>query len=83
MCLLRYATGVLTYAILGSLAYLMLCYVMSTALYVIMCYVMTSYIAAGCYVNCVLGCDNIRYVNMLHVLSCTFVHDNYINTKQK
>ena len=33
----------------------------------------TCYIAAGCYVNCVLGYDKIRYANMLYVLSCTFL----------
>ena len=54
----------------------MLWYVMLTALYNNMCYVMTCYIAAGCYVNCVLGYDNICYVNMLHVLSCTFFTQN-------
>ena len=53
----------------------MLCYVMLTALYKHMCYVMTCHIAAGCYVNCVLGYDNTCYLNMLHVLSCTFLHE--------
>ena len=57
------------------LCYVMLCYVMLTALYNNMCYVMTCCIAAGCYVNCVLGYDNIFYVNMVHVLSCTFSHE--------
>ena len=52
----------------------MLCYDMVTAL-CNMCYVTTCYIVAGCYVNCVLGYDNICYVNMLHVLSCTFLHE--------
>ena len=40
--------------------------------------VMTCYIAAGCYVNCVLGYDDICYVNVLHVLSCTFLHESNI-----
>ena len=48
---------------------------MLTALYNNMCYVMTCYIAAWCYVNCVLGYAHICYVNLLHVLSCTFLHD--------
>ena len=52
-----------------------------TALYNNMCYDMTRYIDAGCYVNRVLGYDNICYVNMLHVLSCTFLHENNIQTK--
>ena len=61
----------------GMLCYVMICYgmvwyVMITAFYNNMSYVMTCYIAAGCYVNCVLGYDKIRYVNMLHVLWCTF-----------
>ena len=33
------------------------------------------------YVNCVLGYEHICYVNMLHVLSCTFLHENNISTK--
>ena len=37
----------------------MLCYVILTAVYNNMCYAMTCYIAAGCYVDCVLGYDNI------------------------
>ena len=48
---------------------------MLTALYNNMCYGMTCYIAAGWYADCVLGYDNICYVNMLHVLSCTFAHE--------
>ena len=43
--------------------------------------IMTCCIAAGCYVNCVLGYDNICNVNMLHVLSCTFLHDKDFQTK--
>ena len=88
MCSLRYVNGVLTYAMVGSLTHVMLCYVMLcygmlyyvmlTALYNNMCYVMTCYIAEGCYVNCVLDYDDICYVNMLHVLSCTFLHKNNI-----
>ena len=54
----------------------MLCYVMLTALYTNMCYDMTCYIAAGSYVNCVLGYDNICYVHMLHVFSCTSLHED-------
>ena len=50
----------------------MLWCVMLIALYNNLCYAMTCYIAAGCYVNCVLGYDHICYVNMLHVLACTF-----------
>ena len=30
------------------------------------------------YVNCVLGYEHICQVNMLHVLSCTFLHENNI-----
>ena len=52
----------------------MLCYDMVTALCNKRCYVMTCYIVAGCYVNCVLGYDNICYVNKLHVLSCIFFY---------
>ena len=33
------------------------------------------------YVNCVLGYEHICQVNMLHVLSCTFLHKNNIYTK--
>ena len=56
----------------------MLWYVMLAALYNNMCYVMTDYIAAGCYVNCVLGYGNICYGNILHVLPCTFLHEENI-----
>ena len=41
------------------------------------CYVMLCYV----YVNCVLGYEHICYVNMLHVFSCTFLHENNIQTK--
>ena len=48
----------------------------------IMSIVMTCYIAAGCYINCVLGYDDIYIyiycVNMLHVFSCTFLHEENI-----
>ena len=30
------------------------------------------------YVNCVLGYEHMCYVNMLHVISCTFLHENNI-----
>ena len=33
------------------------------------------------YVNCVLGYEHICQVNMLHVFSCTFLHENNIQTK--
>ena len=55
---------------------------MLIALYNHMCDVMTCYIAAVCYVNCVLGYDKICYVNMLHVLSCTFLHEKTFKQKQ-
>ena len=56
---------------------------MLSALYNNMCYVMTCYIAAGCYVNCVLGYDDICNVKMLHVLSCTFLHEKQRLNKNK
>ena len=56
----------------------MLWYVMLAALYNNTCYVMTRYIVAVCYVNCVLGYDNICYVHMLHVLSGIVLHETNI-----
>ena len=52
----------------------MLCCVVLTALYNNRCGVMTCYVAAGCYVTCVLYYDHMCYDTMLHVLSCTFVY---------
>ena len=49
------------------ICYVMVCYGMLTALCNNRCYVMTCYIVAGCYVNCVLGYDNICYANMLPI----------------
>ena len=49
---------------------------MVAALYNNMCHVMTSCIVAGCYANCVLSYGDIRHVNMLHVFSCTFLHED-------
>ena len=54
------------------------CIIMKTVM--IMSIVMTCYIAAGCVANCVLGYDNICYVNMLHVFSCTlFAREKHLN----
>ena len=79
ICCVRFIN--ICYIMLCMLCYVMLCYVMLTASYNNMCYVMICCIAAGCYVNCVLGYEHICYFNMLHVLSCTFLHEKHISTK--
>ena len=48
MCSLRYVTGVLTYAMVGSLTHVMLCYVML-------------WYAILCYVNCIVQQHVLRY----------------------
>ena len=45
------------------------------------CNVRTMIICYNGYVNCVLGYERLCYLNMLHVLSCTFLHENNIYTK--
>ena len=72
-----YRCANICYVRIISICYVTVCYGMLTALCNNRCYVMTCYTVAGCYVNCVLGYDTICYVNMLHLLSCTFLQKKH------